>query len=261
MDVLRHVVITGASSGLGAALASYYAERGAALTLLGRDEARLARVAGSCRVAGGPVRSHVCDVTDAAGLLATLRSADDDRPIDIVVANAGIGGGAVLAPSTGETPALARSIIDVNTLGVVNTVSPLIERFLARRRGHIVIVSSVMAYQGLAEAPVYAASKAAARIYGQGLRRLLGEHGVTVTVACPGFVATPMSATLPFTGPFMVTAEEAARRIAAAVDRGRAETVFPWQMRALATAAQILPPRLVDRILAAGKAMTIGSKP
>ena len=260
MGNLQHVVITGASSGLGSALAQIYARDGGHLTLFGRHAPRLAAVAQSCRAKGSVVASIICDVTDSLQMQQSLTAADSARPIDLLIANAGIGGRAVMAPASGEGAQLARSILEINTLGVVNTVAPLLERFTQRRHGHVVIVSSVMAYQGLAEAPIYAASKAAIRTYGQGLRRLLAPQNVDVTIVCPGFIATPMSHSLPFAGPFMVSAEAAARRIANGIARREREIVFPWQMRALATAANLLPAPVFDRILAAGKALTTRSR-
>lgn len=183
----------------------------------------------------------------------TLRAVDDIEPIDIVIANAGLGGGAVLAPSTAESAELARDIFDVNVLGIVNTVTPLIESMIARRRGHIVLVSSMAAYQGLPDSPAYSASKAAARVYGEGLGRLLRRHGIRVTVACPGFIDTPMSRSLPFAQPFRCSAEVAAQVILRAVDRNRREVAFPWQYLWLARLAAVLPPSLTDLILAAGR--------
>jgi len=256
VGILQHVVISGASSGLGSALAQAYSRAGNRLTLFGRDPERLAAVAEACRGQASAVVTVACDVTDSREMQARLAQADGERPVDILIANAGIGGREVLAPAYGESPQLARSILDINTLGVVNTVSPLLEAFAKRRRGHVVIISSVMAFQGLAEAPVYAASKAAVRTYGQGLRRLLAAHDIHVTVVCPGFIATPMSQSLPFEGPFMVSAEAAARRIVKGVARREREIVFPWQLKLLAGAAALLPHSIFDGILAAGRALS-----
>jgi len=254
---VTHIVITGASSGLGAALARHYARRGTSLTLFGRHEGRLGAIAEACRQAGAAIATEACEVADAAGMRRKLLGADARCPVDIVIANAGVGGGAVIAPVAGESAVMARGIIDTNTLGVINTVTPLIERFIERRTGQFVIVSSVMAYLGVPEAPAYSASKAAVRIYGHAMRRLLAPHGIAVTTVCPGFLDTPMSASLPFVAPFLVSPEEASARIAKAVSRRRSEIVFPWQVRALAAVARILPQRALDSILGVGKDLTV----
>ncbi len=248
-----HVVITGASSGLGAALADCYAARGASLTLIGRDAIRLEVTRAACAGRAALAVGLVCDVTDANALRAALASAEARQPVDLVIANAGVGGAGVLAPRAGESAALARDIMDVNFMGVVHTVTPLIAPFIARGRGQIAIVSSLAGLDGLADSPVYCASKAAARVYGHGLRRLLGPRGIRVSVVLPGFVATPMSASLPLRQPFTVEVGAAARRIVEGLDRGRAEIAFPWQWRLVAHVLTQLPRGVSDRILAAGR--------
>jgi short-subunit dehydrogenase len=248
--VTSHIVITGASSGLGAALARVYASPGVLLTLSGRDEARLASVAADCVAAGAEVSVVVCDVTDAAAMATWLTNADQTRPIDVVFANAGIGGKAAIAPSQGESNATASSIVATNTLGVINTVTPLLPGFVERQSGHLVVVSSLAGLLGLPHSPAYCGSKAAARIYADGLRRLMRPHRVKVTVVNPGFVDTPMSRSLPTAGPQTWTAERAARAIKLAVAKGKGDVTFPWSLRLAVAVAQLLPNRLVDAVLA-----------
>ena len=247
------IVITGASSGIGAALARSLAARRCTLSLIGRNEDRLTQVVAECASAGSKAHGHICDVTDAAAMKACILAADDRRAIDMIIANAGIGGRDAMAPAGGETIDQARRILETNLFGVLHTFTPVLDRLIQRRAGQLVIVSSMMAYRGFADAPVYSASKAAARIYGQGLQQLLGPHGVRVLIACPGFVATPMSQTLPFATPFLVTAEDAATRILAAVSSGRKEIAFPWQLRSAAQAANLLPSWIVDPLLRASR--------
>ncbi len=245
-----HVVVTGAGSGIGAALARRLAQEGSSLTLLGRNQERLSAVAAACTELGANTHHHICDVTDAAAVAACLLQADDRQPVRVVVANAGIGGSEVLAAAAGEPVALARKVFETNVMGVIHTVSPLLERLIARRQGHLAIVSSMMAYRGFADAPVYSASKAAARVYGQGLRALVARHGVGVTVVCPGFVATPMSQSLPMATPFVVTADKAAARIMSAIAANKAEVAFPWQLNAAAYLAGAMPNCLTETVLA-----------
>ena len=245
-----HVVITGASSGLGAALARAYASPGVLLTISGRHEARLASVAADCVAAGAEVAIVVCDVTDAEGMAAWLTSADQARAVDIVFANAGIGGKAAIAPWEGESNATARSMVATNNLGVINTATPLLPRFVERRRGHLVVISSLAGLLGLPHSPAYCGSKAAAKIYADGLRRLMRPHGVRVTVVNPGFIDTPMSRSLPVAGPQIWSADRAARAVKSAVAKGKGDFTFPWSLRLAVAAARLLPNRLVDAVLA-----------
>jgi short-subunit dehydrogenase len=187
---------------------------------------------------------------------AALSTLDSRSPVDILIANAGIGGIQALAPPAGEPLELARRIADVNLFGVINTVASLTGSLTRRGRGHIVIIGSMGGLQGLAESPVYSASKAAVQVYGEGLRRLLAPKGVRVTVVLPGFISTPMSQSLPFRGPFEWTAERAAARIAAGIERNKAVIVFPWQLRLAGRVIGWLPRPLRDRALALGRIWT-----
>ena len=247
-----HVVITGASSGLGAALAVVYGQRGQRVSLIARDVARLEAVADACRRVGGPRPSwHACDVTDAGRLGELLTAINAEAPVTTVIANAGIGGRSVLAGPLGETAALASHVVSVNLLGVINTLTPLIPVMASRQSGRLALVGSIAAFTPLAEAPAYAASKAAIYSYGHGLRRLLGAAGITVTVVSPGFIDTPMSRSLPFDRPFVVSPEHAAALIMRAVESGRPDIVFPWPLRLAAAFHGLLPLGLSDMLLAA----------
>ena len=249
MPSSSHIVITGASGGLGRALAEHYAAPGCLLSLTGRDAARLEATAAACRAKGAATELGVLDVTDAAGIGDWLLAADRMRPIDILIANAGIGGAAAMPGGAGETGPVANEILAVNMAGVINTVTPILPLMLARRAGRVALVSSLAGYLGLPQSPVYSASKAAVRIYGDALRRRVRRHGVQVTNIMPGFVDTPMSRSLDAARPFCWTAEKAARHIAAAIDRRAAQSVFPWQLRLAIAAQGCLPLGLSDFIL------------
>lgn len=244
---LHHIVITGASSGIGAAFARHYARAGVLLTLSGRDAVRLEAVADTCRrEAGATVTTVTCDVTDADAMTRWLQAADDQRPVDGLIANAGMAGIYALPIEDPTWADAARRIFTVNMLGVVNTVVPLVPRMAARGAGHIGLISSMAAFHSFPRAPEYCATKAALRSYGQGLRYLLLPQGVGVTVACPGFVTTPMSAALPFVAPFQWTAERTVARIARAIAARQPEVSFPWQLRLAAAGAHLLPQAALD---------------
>ena len=247
---VKHVVITGASSGLGAALARAYARPGVALTLFGRDKARLASVAATCTTDGADVSVIACDVTDAPLMTNHLIRVDQIRPIDIVIANAGIGGKTAMAPSEGESTSIAHALIATNTIGVINTATAIIPRFVSRKAGHFVVVSSLAGLIGLPQSPAYCGSKAAVRIYAEGLRRLVRPHGVRVTIVNPGFVDTPMSRSLPQIGPQTWSSDRAAAAIKKAVAKGKREMSFPRSLRFAVVLSRLLPGRLVDAALA-----------
>jgi short-subunit dehydrogenase len=248
--IARHVLITGASSGIGAALARSYARAGARLSLTARNAVRLEEVSAQCRAAGAEASWQTIDVGDGAALSTWIADCDSRDPVDTVIANAGVGGERVIATATGEPLSVAADIIATNILGVANTVIPLLPRFVERGKGHVVIMSSLAAYLGLPQAPLYSGSKAAIRVYGQGLRRLVARHGIKVTVVCPGFVDTPMSASVPGDRPFLWDTERAARRIVTGLARGKREISFPWPLATLARFANLLPPPLLDSALA-----------
>lgn len=244
-----HHAITGASSGLGAALARACAGPSHVLTLFGRDDARLDTVADDCVRLGASVAKVRCDITDAPAMREALVDADRRCPVDIVIANAAIGGADVLSSAAEEPYDLARRIFETNLLGTINTITPLQSRFVERRRGRFVVIGSMAAFEGLADAPAYAASKAAVRTYGHGLRRRLAAYDVHVTIVSPGFITTPMSNSLPFEHAFPWTAERSARHILRGIERGAAEIAFPWQLRLGLAIGGVLPLALVDAVL------------
>jgi short-subunit dehydrogenase len=244
----RVVVITGASSGLGAALAASYAGPQTALGLIGRNEERLAATAELCRAAGASVDSAVIDVADGPALAAWLGEFDHTHPVELLIANAGISAGPEPG-SPGEPAAMTVRQIEVNLLGAVHTIAPLVPMLCARRHGRIVAISSVAAFRGLPYSPGYSASKAGLRAYGEALRPLLAPHGVGVTVVCPGFFASPMTNRWDGPTPFLLTGERAARHIKHGIDRGRPRINFPWPLVFGMRFCDLAPAVIGDRIL------------
>lgn len=238
----KNVLITGASSGVGAALALLYAGPGVFLALTGRDAARLDATATACRSKGAEIVTTTLDVSDRDGLKAWIEQMDDLRPLDLVVANAGM-----MGPSSDE--AATRRMFDVNVGGVFNTVLPIVPRFEARHAGQIAIMGSLAGFRGMPGAPAYAASKGAVRLWGELLRPQLLPRGIHVSVVCPGFIDLPMTAKNTFAMPWIVTAEQAAEAIARGLTNDKARIAFPWQMYALIWAATALPPKLGDQLI------------
>jgi short-subunit dehydrogenase len=222
---------------------------GTRLSLLGRDDARTAEIARLCREAGAEVDAVIGDVTDAPFMTGWLMRCDLERSVDIVIANAGLGGEAAIAGPAGETMSAAAAIVATNIGGVLNTVLPLLPRFVERRRGHVVLMGSLAGLVALPRTPLYSASKAALRSYGTGLRRLLAPRGVSVTLVSAGYVDTPMSRSLHTRRPFLWDADRAARKIAAGIALRRREIAFPWTLWLAARLGSALPSAILDRML------------
>jgi short-subunit dehydrogenase len=244
----RSILITGASSGIGRAVARAYAEPGRRLTLIGRHAERLAAVAAECTAKGAATETVLLDMRDREAAWRTLRELYAQEPFDLVLANAGIATG--LKPGQfAENPDAVRGTIATNLFGVLNTVEPLIDPMCARGRGQIAIVSSIAAIRGLPYSPAYCASKAAVHLYADSLRGNLEPRGVTVSLICPGFVHTPMNEKLIAAKPLAISDEKAARIIRRGLDRGRALIAFPRLLYLGARFISFLPARLVDRVM------------
>ena len=247
MKNFSSIVITGASSGIGEALALDYARPGVALALNGRDEARLAQVAEACRAKGATVDAARTDVTDRDALGAWLVQFDTAHPVDLLIANAGIS--IDKSNSSLDDFAIVRKTFDVNVGGVLNTVEPLVGRFVARRQGQIGIVSSLASFVGLPYSASYNASKAAVRVWGESIRFPLKKSGVGVSVICPGFVTSRMTAEAPFPMPFLMSSERASRIIRDGLARNRARIAFPIGTKAAVWLAGAMPGWMTTRLL------------
>ncbi|WP_063533522.1 SDR family NAD(P)-dependent oxidoreductase [Burkholderia sp. MSMB1589WGS] len=244
----HHVVITGASAGLGRALALAYAAPGVVLGLVGRDAARLDACAQACRARGAEVVVGQFDVRDAERAQAWLWAFDDAHPIDLLIANAGV---ASTLSSASDWEGLERTarVVDTNFYGALQAALPVIERMRPRGRGRIAMVSSLAALRGMAISPAYCASKAAIKAYADSVRPLLARDGVGMSVILPGFVKTAMSDVFPGDKPFLWSADRAAAHIRAKLAAGRAEIAFPALLAFGMRLLTLLPAALADAIL------------
>jgi len=249
MQSFTSIVITGASSGIGEALALDYAGPGVALALTGRDTSRLQAVAAACRAKGAAVEAGQIDVADRAALGRWLATVDDAHPVDLVIANAGIS--IDKDNSSLDDFSIVRRTLDVNVGGVLNTVEPLVGRMMARRRGQIAVVSSLAGYIGLPYSASYNASKAAVRVWGESIRYVLKKSGIGVSVICPGFVISRMTAQAPFKMPFLMTSERASKIIRAGLAHNKARIAFPLPTKAAVWFGMLLPGSWAAKLLGA----------
>jgi short-subunit dehydrogenase len=242
----RSILITGASSGIGEALAMAYAGPGVSLALTGRDAGRLEAVVAACRQRSAHAQPAVIDVADRDGMARWIDEIDRAAPIDLVIANAGIGVGTA---DGFETEEQTRTVFGVNLSGTFNTVLPLIPKFAARRRGQIALVRSLASFRGFPGSPTYCGSKAALRVWGEGLRGDLHAYGVHVSVVCPGFVVSRITARNEFPMPFLMSAERAAAIVKRGLARNRGRIAFPFPMYFAIWLLGTLPPVLTDPLL------------
>lgn len=241
----KHVLITGASSGIGRALALRYAQEGARLELFGRNEARLREAAEACRAAGGGAEIHVADVRDREAMRAAVAKALEAGPLDVIVANAGVSSGP--APDRPlESDEAVRAIFSVNLFGQLNTIEPAIPSLVAQRSGLVAFVGSMMGLRGMHFSPSYCATKAALHSYATALRAKLSLYGVDVSLIVPGWVDTPMSQRTTAWKASMITDAEAAEIVFRGLEKRRPVIAFPRYMYWALRIIELLPPRLVD---------------
>lgn len=244
MTKYTHVLITGATSGIGEALAVFYAQKGMRLSICGRNEERLVQVAEKCRVKGAEVEAKILDVTDAELTKEWIKKCHKERPINLVYANAGVA-------TTQETAENVRRTFAINVFGVVNTVLPVLELFMEMPKDfekHIVITSSIAGYHGLPACPSYSASKAGVKAWGEALRLHYKKEGIKVSTVCPGFVRSRITDKNTCPMPFFMEADKAAEIIAARVEKNVGLIAFPWPMRLATWLGSILPNRISDFI-------------
>jgi short-subunit dehydrogenase len=246
------VLITGASSGIGRALALCCAAPGVRLHLGGRDADRLAQVAAEARAQGAEVAERIADVRDAAAMQHWIATSGR---LDLVIANAGISAGT--GNGAPEQAAQTRAIFATNLDGVLNTVLPALTAMTGQApgadgwRGRIAAIASIAAFVPAPGAPAYCASKAAVDSWIVASGKLARERGVALISVCPGYIRTPMTATNRFPMPGLMDADRAARTILRGIAAGRRRIAFPWYLHATARLVSLLPPRLLTEALGA----------
>ena len=234
----KNILITGASSGIGAALAVFYAQNGAQnIFICGRNQERLEQTAAICKDKGVNVYTKILNVTDKDALRQWIEESNDKAELNLVIANAGI--------STGEeTTENAYNTFQTNIFGVLNTIHPMLNVYKKRNNNSIkaiAILSSIAGYHGLAACPSYSASKACVKAYGEALRASLGKEKIQISVICPGFVKSRITDKNTCPMPFFMSAEKAAKIIASRLERNVGLIAFPWPMRFASWFISILP--------------------
>lgn len=239
-------MITGASSGIGRGLAIELASRGSKLGLIARRKELLEEIVKEIRNNGGTAVALPGNVEDAAGLSRLVEQLEVELgPVDILIANAGIGS---TTDATELQAAEVARILGVNVVGAAASVAAVIPGMLKRGRGHLVAISSLAAYRGLPKSASYGASKAAVSSFFESLRLDLEPRGIFVTIIHPGFIKTQLTAGREAKMPFLMELPDAVRKIVGAIERRKKSYAFPWQLATIVRAGMIMPNWMYDRI-------------
>jgi short-subunit dehydrogenase len=247
----KTVFLTGASSGIGEALAITMAKRGAVLALVARREEMLNELAAKCEAEGGTARVFPGDVRDAeATAAAAERFRQEFGHIDILIANAGISG---KGPETRDlVPSAVKEVFDINVMGAVNAVHAVLPQMLERGSGQLVAISSLAGFRGLPKSAAYSASKAAMTAFFESVRLDVADRGVAVTIIQPGFIRTPLTAGRENKMPFLMYLDDAIPHFMNAIEKKKRFAAFPWQLATIVRLGRIMPAWLYDRV--AGRA-------
>jgi NADP-dependent 3-hydroxy acid dehydrogenase YdfG len=238
----KAILITGAAGGIGAALARAYAAPGIHLFLGDLELPKLDKLCAECGDLGALAHACVVDVTDKIAMEKWIVEADTISPLELVIANAGISHGNAVEEETADQ---IRAVFAVNLDGTLNTVLPALPLLRRRKSGQIALMSSLAGVRGFPHAPSYCASKAAIRVFGQGLRARVKREGVSVSVIIPAFVRTPMTDANLYQMPRVVAPDRAAKIIKRKLAQDKAEFVFPHPYPAVAWVACAVPPSIL----------------
>jgi short-subunit dehydrogenase len=240
------VMITGASSGIGGALAIELAKRGARLGLVARRADALTEIADRIKAAGSQALVLPADVRDAASLRkAAAELQSGIGPIDVLIANAGVG---PTRDGSDLDAAEVSNVININVIGATNSVAAVIPEMVARGQGHLVAISSLAGYRGLPKSAAYCASKAAVSAFFESLRLDLEPKGIAVTIIHPGFIKTPLTAGREAQMPFLMELDDAVQKIVRAIEKRKKSYAFPWQLATIVRAGMVMPIWMYDRI-------------
>jgi short-subunit dehydrogenase len=245
------VLITGASSGIGEALAIALARKGATLGLSARREGELKSLAARCESLGAVARALPVDVTDPAALgVAAEALREEFGKIDILIANAGIGGN---NPETRDLrPDAVKKVVEINLLGAANAVYAVLPDMVRRRSGHLVAISSLAGFRGIPGSAAYSASKAGMTAFFESVRLDTADKGVTVTIIQPGFIKTPLTSGRARKMPFLMELDDAIPHFIDAIEKKKKFAAFPWPLATVVRAGKLMPAWMYDRI--AGRA-------
>lgn len=248
METRKNILITGASNGIGEALAKRYANTGSRLILLARNTEKLNKVAKACEQKQATVIIHSIDITKTEAVQDLVTKIDAEYPIDLVICNAGVT--SVLDDAgNAESWSTINHVIDTNLYGVLATLNPLISELKKRKRGQIAIISSLAAFYGMPVTPIYCASKAALKGYGESLRGWLKHDGIKVSVIYPGFVKSDLSDKFTSDKPFMISPEKAADIIYRGIKKNKASISFPFPLNFGIWGLSVLPSAIAGWIM------------
>jgi len=239
------IFITGASSGIGKQLAVSYSKPGVNIAITGRNKERLKEVADECTELGASIHIINVDVKDRENLSNEIIKFDDEYPIDIMIANAGISEG---TSDKNDIVEDSYNVFETNTLGVFNTMFPIIKKMKSRRKGQIAIIASLASYVPLKGALSYSSSKAAVLSLGRGYRNLLKRNGIGFTIVTPGFVKTGITEKNKFYMPFLMDVETAGKKIVDGLKKDSCIITFPFILSVLVRLLYFLPPEIADLI-------------